>query len=373
VGSVRRSPRDPSKWEALYRDPGGRQRSKRLATKGEAKAWLTRVEADMDHGRWQDPRLARIKFNAWVDQYLAAAVHLRPTTRAAIESSLRRHLRDRFGNISLGDITPLLVRTFVSELSQHRQPDTVRTVYGHLRSILNAAVAADIIAVSPCRGVKLPTKRPSEKKVITLGELGRLADAVGSDYRAMILIAGILGLRWSEVTALRVGRVDLLRRTMSIVETNPAVGDLADTKSRSSRRTLTIPQSLAGEIAAHLARQRITVADPDRLVFTSERGGRLVGSNFNRRHWQPALKAAGITGFTFHGLRHSAVAYMVAAGAHPKAIQQRLGHSSWSTTMDIYGHVLPANDDTLTAALDRLLKPESSNPTDSRGLASVRS
>jgi len=327
----------------------------------------------MDRGRWQDPRLARIKFNAWVDQYLEAAVHLRPTTRAAIESSLRRHLRDRFGNISLGDITPLLVRTFVSELAQHHQPATVRTVYGHLRSILNAAVAADIIAVSPCRGVKLPTKRPSDKKIITLDELNRLADAIGPDYRAMILIAGILGLRWSEVTALRVGRIDLLRRSMSIVETNPAVGDFADTKSRSSRRTLTIPQSLAGEIAAHLARKRITVNDPDRLVFTSERGGRLIGSNLTRRQWQPALTAAGITGFTFHGLRHSAVAYMVAVGAHPKAIQQRLGHSSWSTTMDIYGHVLPANDDTLTAALDGLLPGVEVQTARHGKLASVRS
>ena len=320
----------------------------------------------MDRGRWQDPRLARIKFNAWVDQYLDAAVHLRPTTRAAIESSLRRHLRARFGNIALGDITPLLVRTFVSEIAQHNQPATVRTVYGHLRSILNAAVAADIIAVSPCRAVKLPTKRPSEKKIITLEELHRLADAIRPDYRAMILTAGILGLRWSEVTALRVGRIDFLRRTMSIVETNPSVGDFADTKSRSSRRTLTIPQALTEEITAHLARKRITGRDPYQLIFTAPRGGRLIPSIFNRRFWQPALKAADISGFTFHGLRHSAVAYMVAAGAHPKAIQQRLGHSSWSTTMDIYGHVLPANDDSLTVALDRLLSLTSQPPRQRR-------
>lgn len=52
----------------------------------------------------------------------------------------------------------------------------------------------------------------------------------------MILSAGILGLRRSEVTALRIRRINLLRRTMSIVETNPAVGDFPDTKSRSSRR-----------------------------------------------------------------------------------------------------------------------------------------
>jgi integrase len=172
----------------------------------------------------------------------------------------------------------------------------------------------------------------------------------------MILIAGVLGLRWSEVTALRVGRIDLLRRTLRVVETNPAVGDFADTKSPSSRRTLSIPRTVADEIALHMTRNALTGSDGDALVFTSDKGDRLVYTNFHRRHWQKALQTTGITGFTFHGLRHASVAYLVAAGAHPKAIQQRLGHSSWSTTMDIYGHVLPANDDTITAALDQLLQ-----------------
>ncbi|MDQ2754572.1 MAG: tyrosine-type recombinase/integrase [Actinomycetota bacterium] len=125
----------------------------------------------------------------------------------------------------------------------------------------------------------------------------------------MIWTAGVLGLRWSEVTGLRVGRIDLLRRTIKIVETNPAIGAMADTKTRSSRRTLTMPTLVADELAAHLARQNLTAADPDRLVFAAPEGGRLIATNFNQRDWQPALKAAGITGFTFHGLRHSSVAY----------------------------------------------------------------
>ena len=243
----------------------------------------------------------------------------------------------------------------------------MRTIYGHLRSILNAAVAAGVLAVSPCRGVKLPPKRPAAKKIITLDELAGLADTIGDDYRAMILIAGVLGLRWSEVTALRVGRIDLLRRTLAVVETNPAVGDFADTKSASSRRTLSIPHTIADEIALHLTRKCLTGGDGDALVFTSESGDRLDYSNFHRRHWQKALRQAGIGGFSFHGLRHSSVAYMVAAGAHPKAIQQRLGHSSWSTTMDLYGHVLPASDDTVTAALDQLLQTHHRRTCPNRG------
>jgi integrase len=61
---------------------------------------------------------------------------------------------------------------------------------------------------------------------------------------------------------------------------------------------------------------------------------------------------AGLDGLTFHHLRHSAVGLMIDVGAHPKAIQDRLGHSSVRTTMDVYGHVLPTTDDAITQALD---------------------
>ncbi|MGH9055626.1 MAG: N-terminal phage integrase SAM-like domain-containing protein, partial [Acidimicrobiales bacterium] len=124
MGSVRRSPRDPSKWEVRYRDPAGAQRSKRLDTRAEAKAWLNRVETDIARGRWADPRLARTRFEVWAGQYMDGAVHLRPTTRETMTSSLRAHLLPRFGNVALGDITALQVRSFVAELAGTHQPAT---------------------------------------------------------------------------------------------------------------------------------------------------------------------------------------------------------------------------------------------------------
>ncbi len=128
------------------------------AYRHDAKAWLAQLDTNLNRGLWHDPQLARTRFDTWADQYLAAAVHLRPTTRAAINYSLRRHLRPSFGNMPLGSITPLHVRALVADLTNRYQPVTVRSVYGHLRSILNAAVAADMIAISPCRGIKLPPK-----------------------------------------------------------------------------------------------------------------------------------------------------------------------------------------------------------------------
>jgi integrase len=69
------------------------------------------------------------------------------------------------------------------------------------------------------------------------------------------------------------------------------------------------------------------------------------------------VKAAGLEGLTFHGLRHSAVGLMIELGAHPRVIQQRMGHSSIRTTFDVYGSVLPSVDEAVTAGLGDLLRP----------------
>lgn len=67
---------------------------------------------------------------------------------------------------------------------------------------------------------------------------------------------------------------------------------------------------------------------------------------------QHDLRWAVAGGARFHDLRHTCAALLIAQGAHPKAIQHRLGHSSITVTLDRYGHLFPALDDALTDALD---------------------
>jgi integrase len=71
--------------------------------------------------------------------------------------------------------------------------------------------------------------------------------------------------------------------------------------------------------------------------------------------WQPAVAEAGLDGLTFHGLRHSAVGFMIAAGVHPRVIQRRAGHASVRTTLDVYGRVLPEVDEGVATALGAVL------------------
>ena len=94
----------------------------------------------------------------------------------------------------------------------------------------------------------------------------------------------------------------------------------------------------------------------DGLVFVNMRGSPIGGSIFNKRHWQPARAAAGLDGLRFHDLRHTAVALAIAQGAHPKAIQRRMGHSTINMTLDRYGHLFPELDRQVASDVGAILE-----------------
>jgi integrase len=69
-------------------------------------------------------------------------------------------------------------------------------------------------------------------------------------------------------------------------------------------------------------------------------------SSFGQHYFHPALRTVGLA-CRFHDLRHTSVALAIAEGAHPKAIQTRMGHSSIKVTLDRYGHLFPELDEAI--------------------------
>jgi integrase len=101
--------------------------------------------------------------------------------------------------------------------------------------------------------------------------------------------------------------------------------------------------------------------------FQAPQGGPVRAGNFRNRVWKPAAQKVGLDGFTFHALRHSSVGFMVAAGAHPLVIQRRIGHASVSTTMDIYGQVLPEVDERVAQGLGALFADQTESSAEHLG------
>lgn len=173
----------------------------------------------------------------------------------------------------------------------------------------------------------------------TAPEVERLADAIAPRYRAWVLVAAYAGLRWSETVGLR--RTDIagprITVTGQLIRRADGRWHRDAPKTRAGRRTVTVDASIADELAAHL--EAFTGPDPGDLVFANQGGRPLNGPSFRSNVWLRALDGAGIEpGLRVHDLRHTAVALAVAVGAHPKAIQSRMGHEL------LLGGVLDAGD-----------------------------
>ncbi|MDP9074472.1 MAG: tyrosine-type recombinase/integrase [Actinomycetota bacterium] len=115
----------------------------------------------------------------------------------------------------------------------------------------------------------------------------------------------------------------------------------------SSIRSITISAVTAELLAGHLE----AFANPgvDGLVFPNNAGHPLISSSWWNNNFAPARHETGLS-CRFHDLRHTSVALAIAEGAHPKAIQTRMGHSSIRVTLDRYGHLFPELDEGLAAS-----------------------
>ena len=170
-----------------------------------------------------------------------------------------------------------------------------------------------------------------------------------------MLTAAYLGPRWGELAGLRVDRLDLLHRKVHVLDQLAEVrGGLelgAPLKTPAARRTVTIPRFLAPMLEEQIA---TAASRRSGLVFPTPGGSPMRRTNFRRRAWRDATRSAGVEGLRFHDLRHTAVAFAIARGAHALAIKERMGHSSVQTTLDKDGHLLPRLDEAIADGLDEL-------------------
>lgn len=368
MASIRRAPRT-GRWEVRYRDPAGKQRTKTLATKADARAFVAALDHDLRSGHWVDPTGGRTTLADWTERWWATTTNLRASTLARDESYIANHVLPPFGDRQLATITQLDVRGWVADLdAAGLAPATVTKAYQILGKIMAAAVDGGLIPASPCRRVPLPRVERQEMRYLTPAEVARLAEVMPERWRQLVYVGAYGGLRVGEIAGLRRGRVDLLRGTLDVAEIAVEVrGRLTfgPPKTRAGRRSVSLPRTVVDGLAGHLA--RFSGDGPDGFVFTGRTGGTLRAGSFRQRTWAAATAAAGLDGLRIHDLRHTAVALWIAAGASPKEIAQRAGHTSVAVVLDRYGHLLPGADEALRGRLDAMLADAQTLPAAAAG------
>jgi integrase len=342
-------------FQVRYRDPNGRQRARHFERKTDATRFARSVQTDIERGDWLDPRLTRVTFAAWADDWWSQVAHLKPKTRDDYRRTLELHVLPALGGMPIGTVDRVAMRRFVSDLTERDVgPSTINAAVKVARLVLGVALESGAIKANTAARLPVPRPPRTEKHFLTPKEVRSLAETMPVPYGTLVRFAAYTGLRAGEIGALRVGRLDLLRGTVEVAESLADVNGrliFGPTKTYACRR-VPLPAFLRDDLARHLGSRPTSASD---LVFTAPHGAPLRHNLFSRRQFKPAVRAAGLpSDLRFHDLRHTFAAFCIASTADPYAVMRRMGHSSIKVTYDVYGHLFPERDEEITANLEEL-------------------
>lgn len=337
----------------------GRQRRKCVygRTRREVAEKLARLQVARLDGPLAEPGRLRLGeyLNRWHED--VSRPRTRPGTHAEY-GRLVRHIVRHVGNVQLGRFGPLHVKGLLEALEREEVGSRTRqSIHRMLHCALHDAQRMGLLRANSCDAVDAPRHTKREIQVLDADQTRRLLEAAAEDERigALVTVLATTGLRLGEALALRWRDVDFQAGTVQVERTLTAQLTFAEPKTPRSRRRVGLPQRTLTLLRAHRARLR-GVPHPNTLVFTDSAGGPWRKSNLIRRHWHPLLRRAEVPHIGFHALRHGHATALLAAGANPRAVAERLGHARASLVLDVYGHALPGADRELTVRADGLYR-----------------
>ncbi|MGT2425844.1 tyrosine-type recombinase/integrase [Amnibacterium kyonggiense] len=245
------------------------------------------------------------------------------------------------------------MQKWVTGLSITLGPSAVRQTHLALSGVMKFAIRDGRLARNPCDDIRLPRLVKRRRGYLSHEQVAALVAELGANGDVALFLA-YTGLRWGEMAALRVDRLDLARRRIEAAEavSEPRGQLIWGTPKTHERRSVPFPALLLEPL-----RLRCVGKGKDDFVFTGRDGGVLRGTNFRPRHFEPAITRlraldTEFPAITMHDLRHTAASLAISAVANVKAVQRMLGHASAAMTLDVYADLFDDDLDSVAEALD---------------------
>ena len=328
-------------WAYRYRVAGrgsARRQVRGFITKADAQRSLQNKLARLLPGGRADT----LMLGEWVDEYLDG--HQGERVTIAKLRWLLGKATAALGEVRLAELSPEQICAWRLTVPEGHRFEATQA----LRQVLNRAVAWKLIEENPAKHVPNPARRGREQRPFESWEQIRsLADRLGPSFGPMVVFAAATGLRPSELFALEHRDID---RAAGVVQIRRAYanGRVKQTKTRLSRRAVPL-QAIAVE-----ALDRVRSRQDSLLLFPNARGGYLDFRNFNRRHWKPVQKAAGIEPLRdLYDLRHTYATFALRAGVPVFALSRFMGTSIAMIDLH-YGHLAVDSHEHAVSLLDAL-------------------
>ncbi|MFF4825243.1 tyrosine-type recombinase/integrase [Streptomyces sp. NPDC001312] len=336
------------RWQARFRDPATgvlRSAPSTFATKTDADVWLTTTEAEILKGSFRDPSAGKITVEEWGKRWFdSASPHLKRRTVTLYAGLLRLWINPRMGGYELSAVRPIHVKEWLGGLQKAGlSASRARTAYRVLSQVFASAVDNDLIAVTPCRGIKLPRLPETEPHILSTREIERLVSNLNPPHDLLVKLLAYAGLRIGEAFALRRKDVDLVNGLIWVDEALAEDGGqlFFDTPKSHQKRPLSLPAYLVTELRQHLSTK--VADDPEALLFLGRTGRPLRYNSWRRTHFDKAVDRAGLKDVTPQDLR-ATHASQVADRHGVMAAAKRLGHANASVTTRHYARSRDGQD-----------------------------
>lgn len=321
-------------------------------TKREAQNLRAEMVHQSNTGALATPKGTLSEFtDRWLKEY--AQANLSPRTYEGYESIYRYHIKNTLGNISLKNLKPDHIQNYyASRLDRGLSTTTVRHHAMLIHRILEHAVKWQLLIRNPADAVTPPVTRHTEMHTLDKAQAELLLNELEkTPYYALFHTALFTGMRRSELLALRWQDIDLNMAEISVSRSMHRLKKTHEiifrgTKTAKSSRTIALAPDSCQVLRKHLDNE-MTLCNQleipltsERLVFCTTEGRELYPDSVSQV-WGRTTKRLGMANIRMHDIRHTHASLMLKQGIHPKVVQERLGHSSITITLDTYSHVTP--------------------------------
>ena len=341
-------------------------------TKKEAEKFLRDTITDMENQTYVNPTKVTLKewMNEWYNTYPSG--HLSESTLRGYLYQIENYIIPALGKIPIQNLSAIQIQKWVNDISaespvSHKPMSarTVKNIFLNLSAAMEQAAKLGLIKKNPCRDIILPKRQAYQVEVYNEQEIDKLIQAAkGTDMEVPVMLTLSLGLRRGELIALRWENVDLSKGIIHICENRVDGLDgkvvTKAPKSQAGIRDLPLSPSLISMLKKHkieFSKKQLKYAvgyNNDDFVICQHNGNPYKPFSFTKK-FRTLLKQNNLRHIRFHDLRHTNASIMLSQGISPKVAQQRLGHSDFSTTMNIYSHVMKSMEIEAAQKLDDVL------------------
>lgn len=325
------------RWACAIIDPSGKRVVKRFRTEQEAKDYLTVIKSSIITNNYIKP--AEYTFGQWLIDYMKLYIipHREPSTirTYTIYSSYAEPLSDT----TLQNLNTNALQALINGLPDKLSNNTKRDIAKMLQRALNKAVETRLITFNPMIGVVLPAKQVIETETFTSEETKKILTYLKNNEKhkrnyAIFSVAFATGMRIGEILALQADDIhnDYINvsKTTKIAENKSII--TGATKSKKSRK-VSVPDDIIKLL-------RTLTPNQNGFLFYGERDRQLIAENNMQYPWQCILRDCGIPYKKIHAIRHTHATYLLENGVSITQVSKRLGHSTVTTTLNCYSHLL---------------------------------